>query len=219
MQEIGKDELENPRNFGAGAETTNEPEEEWNTDEGEPATEDEQQDYDLLVIRAQKIMFGDGREKILTLLGSGESPAKSIGQAESMLIKSLRQSAKEQGRDISDEIALNAGAEIGEDLSELAKSAGVFKYDSEADELQELEDAMLWGVKLYGDGMIQSGEITPEIQQAAAKVTQENNQREYDGAPKPPKPKKNKVGDAVRQGIDQGDNTGIINGAMPQEGM
>jgi len=193
IDEIGKDKLEDPRPFG-GEEEQATPEDSFNTDEGEPATEEEQTNYDLLVIRARKMMFGDSREKILTMLGASEKPSKGIG-------KVLRQSAKENGRDITDEVAVNAGSEIGEDLSDLAKSAGVFKYDSEEDEISELQDAMLYGVKAYGDGMIQSGEITPEIQAQAAKVTKEGNQREYDNAPKP---KEDKLRTAVNKGIVSG---------------
>ena len=181
-------------------------------------------DYDLLVIRARKMMFGSGRANILKMLGSSETPAQGLGQVGSMLIKSLRESAKQGGRDISDEVAINAAAEIGKDLSDLAKSAGVYKYDSDKDELSELQDAMLWGVKYYGDGMIQSGEITPEMQAQAAKVTKEQNTLEVERNPMSDDQKKS-LQQSVKQGIDDGGApagptagpgaNGIIGGAMP----
>ena len=146
------------------------------------------------------------------MLGSSERPSQGLGKVAAMLIKSLRQSAKQSSREISDEVALNAGAEIIEDLSDLAKSAGVYTYESEEDEKSELEDSMLWGVKFYGDGMIQSGEITPEMQAQATKITKEGTQREYDNAPKP---KEDKVRDGVRKGIV----SGAAQGGMAGEEM
>lgn len=221
---IGKDELEAPRAFGDKANDAAPAN--LNPDEGgEPATEEEQMDYDLLVIRARKMMFGDGREDILTMLGSSETPAQGIGKVGSMLVKSLRQSAKQGGRDITDEVAINAAAEIGKDLSDLAKSAGVYKYDSDKDELEELEDAMLWGVKYYGDGMIANGEITPEMQAQAAQVVKEQNTMEVERNPDMTKEQRAGLKQSIQQGIaDSGAPAGptagpgadgIIGGAMP----
>lgn len=153
------DSTENPRAFGDRPE----PESEENND----ATEDEQLDNDLIVTRARKMMFGKGRENILKQLGSSKTPAEGIGKVSAMLIRSLVTAAKEGGRDVSDDAALNAGHEVGEDLNDLAKANNVFTYDSEEDELSELQDASLWGVKYYGDEQISNNEITPEMQQLA----------------------------------------------------
>ena len=198
---------EKPRGFGGTEDPTSE-------EEMEQATPEEQQDYDLLTIRARKMMFGKGKEKILTLLGSSESPAKGIGKAGSMLMKSLIQSSKQQGRDISPEAAVNAGAAIGEDLNELAKSAGVFQYDSPADEEKELSDGVLWGIKLFGDGMIADGELTPEISKLAKQQVQEGiAEEEAQGGGMP---QKTKVAEAVGEGMNP-KPPGLVNGVMEGE--
>jgi len=192
---------ENPRGFG----DTVTPDEDQ-----EQATPDEQQDYDLLTIRARKIIFGKGKEKILQLLGSSESPAKGLGKTGSMLMKSLIQSAKAQGRDVSPEAAVNAGAAIADDLNELAKVNNVFQYDSPEEEEKELSEGVLYGVKIYGDGMIADGELTPEISDLAKKQVQQGIAEEEAQAGTP---KKTKVAEAVSEGMSQ-QPPGLINSKM-----
>lgn len=185
---------ENPRGFGG----TPDPEPEVNEAGEELPTEEEQMDYDLLTIRGRKMIFGKGKEKILKLLGTAETPAQGIGQAGSMIIKSLMASSKQSGREIDGNTAMHAATEIATDLNDLAKKNGVFQYDSPEDEQQELEDAMLWGAKYYGDGALSTGEITPEWQAMAQKQMDEGIAEEV---AKAPKPKEDKLGSAVKKGI------------------
>jgi len=194
---------ENSRSFGDTADPVSE-------EEREQATPEEQQDYDLLTIRARKMMFGKGKEKILTLLGSSESPAKGIGKAGSMLMKSLIQSSKQQGRIISPEAAVNAGAAIAEDLNDLAKANNVFQYDSPEEEEKELSNGVLYGVKLYGDGMVQDGELTPEISDLAKKQVREGIAEEEAQAGTP---QKTKVSQAVSEGMNP-KPPGLVNSVM-----
>ncbi len=154
---------EQPRAFG----NTPEP-----TDDNQP-TEDEQMNYDLLAVRARKMMYGNSKDKILQLLGTGKQPAQSLGQTAAMIVRSLMTSAKQSGREIGGDVAINAGMEIIEDLNDLAKAKGVFKYDSPEEEKQQLEDAVLYGVKYYGDAAIQAGDITPEMQAEAKQMMQD----------------------------------------------
>jgi len=201
MQDILKGEISNPRGFG----DTPDPQDE------NVATDQEQQDYDLLTIRARKIIFGDGKEQMLSMLGSSETPAQGMGQAASMIVKSLMSSSKESGREINADSAINAGVDIVTDLNDLAKANNVFKYDDEASEKKEIEEGVLWGVKYYGDGMIQNGEITPEMEKMAKEeivngindeITSEANK----------KPMAKAVGKAVNK-------EGILAGAMKPGGM
>ena len=172
------------------------------------ATEEEQQDYELLTVRARKLIFGDSKDKILTMLGTSETPSKGMGKAAAMIIKSLMDSAKQGGRELSQEAALEAGTDIIEDLSDLAKSNKVFEYDDDSDEQTQLEDAMLWGVKFFGDGQLQAGEITPELQQHARQVMDEGIAQEKAGKP-------NKVNAAVKDAINQPATApGLVSGAM-----
>ena len=217
---IGKDQLEPGRNYNDEGKAA--PEAEVNENGEEVPTEEEQFDYDMLTIRAQKIMFGKGKDKILTQLGTAQVPAKGLGKVASMIIKSLMDSAKQAGKDIDPNTALHAGAEVIEDLSALAKANGVYEYDSEEEELKQMNDSLLWAVKFYGDGMIKAGEITPEMQQMAKEQVQQGLQEELNNAPKMSKEQENQLSQAVKQGINQQGGQqmqggqGIVQGAMPQ---
>lgn len=198
-----EDQVTDPRGFGGAPD----PEVETDEDGAIPATEEEQMDYDLLVVRARKMIFGKGREDILTMMGASESPAQAMGQAGALLIKAMLQSAKDQGREIEGDVAINAAPEIVEDLNELGKANGVFTYDTPEDEEQELADAMLWGVKYYGDGMVKGGEISPEMQKMAQQQVQEGLASE--GAE--PGPQKTPIAAGVEQAVAPG---GMVAGAM-----
>lgn len=192
---------ENPRGFGG----TPDPEPETDDEGNELATEEEQLDYDLLTVRARKMMFGKGKEKILKMLGTSESPAHGIGKVGSMLIKSLMESSKQAGREIGGDVAINAAAEIVNDLNDLGKANNIFKYDSPEDEEKELADAMLYGVKFYGDGMLAAGEITPEMQKIAKQEVEEGLRSEGAGGPKQT---------PIAAGVGQAMQPGVIDGAM-----
>jgi len=202
MEGLMEDSTENPRAFGDGAEI--EPESNLDADGNTQASEDEQMDNDFIVVRARKMMFGAGRENILKQLGSSPSPAEGIGKVASMMVRALVQSAKEGGRDVSEDAAVNAGHEIGEDLNDLAKANGVFEYNSPEDEMEELQDASLWGVKYYGDEMIANNELTPEMQKAAQKVMADGVANEGEGMKKKP------IAEGVEQAVKPG---GMINNA------
>lgn len=143
---------------------TKEPEVETDADGASMPTEDEQMDYDMIVTRALKQIHGKGMENILKMLGSGERPSQAVGQVVAGIVSTLKQSAADQGRKISDNTLQHAGVEIIEDLIELAEAKGVFTFESEEERLQEAQDAGLWAVKYYGENQKKQGKITPEMQ-------------------------------------------------------
>jgi len=198
------DSTENPRGFGG----TPDPSPETDADGNEYATEDEQMDYDLLTIRARKMIFGQGREKILKMLGTSESPAKGIGKVGSMLVKSLMDASKQAGREIAGDVAIHAAGEIAGDLNDLGTANKVFQYDSPEDEEKELADAMLWGVKFYGDGMISANEISPEMQKIAKQEVEEGLESEGKSVPK-----KTPLAAGVSQAVNP-QQPGLVGGAM-----
>ena len=109
-----QDATDTPRGFG---------DTEMSDEDSEQPTEAEQMDFDLLTVRARKMIFGQGKDNILKMLGSGESPAKAIGQVGAIILKTLMLAAKQSGREISADAAVNAAAEIAGDLNELASLA------------------------------------------------------------------------------------------------
>jgi hypothetical protein len=204
------DTTQDPRGFGG----TEDPEPQENADGSIDATPEEQEQYDLLTVRARKIMFGKAKDDVLTMLGSAESPAQGIGQAGAMIMKTLYQAAKQNGMDIESDVMIEAGTEVADDLNELGKSAGVFEYDSQEEENKEMEDAMLWGVKYYGDGMVTGNEISPEMQKEAQRVTAEGIESEGG-----PQRKEDPIGEGVKQAMGPpGGQPGGQPGAAPPPG-
>jgi hypothetical protein len=134
-----------------------------------------------------------------------------------MLIKALMQSGEQQGRKMSVDAAANAAADVGSDLNELAKANGVFQYDSPEEEEKELKEGVLWGVKLYGDGMISKGEVSPDMEKLAKKqmiqaIEEETGDKMPDTQMKP-------ANAAVSQALNpqQQQPQGLVGGAMQQE--
>jgi len=201
MDEPLQGKTENPRGFGGTPDPVTE-------DEKLQASPEEQQDYEMLVVRGRKMIFGENKDDLLELMGSSEAPAKGLGQAASMIVKSLTSAAKEQGRDIGPDAAINAGTVIVNELNELAVANGVFKYESAKDEEDEIKDGVLWGVKLYGDGMVQNGELTPEISASAKQQVTEGIREDAQQ-----NPKKKKMASAVSEAMNP-QPPGIIDGAM-----
>lgn len=198
------DETENARGFGGTAD----PEPETNEDGSVNATEEEQMQYDLLTVRARKMIFGDAKENVLEMLGSSESPAQGMGHAGAMILKSLIDAAASKGMEIGADVGTEAGTEVVDDLNELGKSAGVFQYDDEESEAKEVEEALLWGVKYYGEAMQGEGKITPEMQKSAQALTVEGLAEEQG-----PQKKANPIGDAVSQATQP---QGLVGGNMQQ---
>ena len=144
------------------------------------------------------------------MLGSSESPGKGMGQAGAMILKSLIDAAASKGMEINSDVGAEAGVDVVDDLNELGKSAGVFQYDDKESEAKELEDALLWGVKYYGEAMQSDGAITPEIQKQAQQITVEGLAEEQGSAPK-------KKSDPIKEGVGQAmQPTGLVGGNMQQ---
>lgn len=196
------DDTENARGFGG----TPDPVEETNEDGSVNATDEEQMQYDLLTVRAQKMIFGKSKDKVLEMLGASESPAKGMGEAGAMIIKSLIDAAGKSGMEINADVGTEAGTEVIDDLNELGKSAGVFQYEDAEEEEKEMQDALLWGVKFYGEAM----QASPDIQRQAQQMTVEGLAEEG------PKKKSNPIAEGVSQATQP---QGLVGGNMPAGGM
>ena len=195
------DETENPRGFGG----TPDPEPEANEDGSINATEEEQMQYEMLAVRSRKMIFGPAKENVLKMLGASESPAKGMGEAGAMILKSLIDAAATKGTEISVEVGTEAGTEVIDDLNELGKSAGIFEYDDKESEVKEMQDALLWGVKFYGEAM----NVSPEMKKQAQALTVEGLASEQ--------PQTKKKSDPIAEGVSQAMKPqGLVSGNMQQ---
>lgn len=180
---------EDMRPFGADAETAPEDDD---LESGEvEATPEEQAMYDLVVARAYKFIYGEGKDQTLQVLSSGETPADGIGRATAMILRAIKKSAEESGKDIEGDILFHAAAEIAEDLSEFGKVAKVFKYRDEAEDQEQTEQSLFYALKYYGEEALANGEI--DQADAQATMQREIQREQQQGSAQ--------VGGAVRQAM------------------
>lgn len=207
--------MQDMRPFGADVEAM--PEDDDMMTGEEPATEEEQAMYELVVARAMKFAYGAGKDQVLKTLSSGENPADGIGRAASTIVRAIKQSADQAGKPISDDILFHAGIEIVEDLAEFGSKSGIFQYRDEAEEQEQTELALFYAMKYYGEEALASGDITPEDQEAARRAIDEGIAKERQAGSA-------RVGEAVRGAMNEPDvpaggegiarKPGMINSAM-----
>jgi len=138
------------------------------------ASQEEQENYDMIVSRAIKIIHGEGQDDILKLMGASESPAEGMGRVTADIIRVIYQSAKEGQRDITPEVLMYAGVEIIQELSEFGQARGVFEYEDTDEEATQIQDAGMYATQFYGKAEQAAGEIPPEMKsQAQQKVASE----------------------------------------------
>ena len=178
------------RPFGADAETV----EEEDPNAEIEASPEEQADYELVVARAYKFIYGAGKDQTLKMLSAGESPAAGIGRATAMILRAIKTSAEQSGKKIEGDILFHAGAELVEDLSEFGKTAKVFEFRDEAEDEQQTQEALFYAMKYYGEEAMANGEVD---QEAAQQAVQQGIQQEQQAASA-------NVGDAVRQELPGG---------------
>jgi hypothetical protein len=195
------------RPFGADAE---EMPEENDLESGDiEATEEEQAMYDLVVARAYKFAYGEGKDQTLKVMSSGENPADGIGRATAMIVRAIKKSADEAGKKIPGDILFHAATEVVEDLSEFGKSAKVFEFRDDAEDQEQTEQALFYAMKYYGEEALANGEVD---QEEAQRAVQQGIQQEQQAASA-------NVGDAVRQELPGGQPPaqppmrGMVNGA------
>ena len=205
MEQNFPDQTEKPRGFGGTAD----PEPDPNEDGSVNATEEEQMQYDMLTVRSRKMIFGPAKDDVLKMLGASESPAKGMGEAGAMILKSLIDAAATKGTKINADVGTEAGTEVIDDLNELGKSAGVFQYDDEESEVKEMQDALLWGVKFYGEAANASSEIKKQAQVLMVEGMAEEQGSKNQG----PKKKSDPIAEGVSQAMQP---QGLVGGNMQQ---
>lgn len=153
-------ELQAPRRFSHEGEEDPSTEQGQMEDDGEEqATPEEQAMYDLVVSRAVKYMHGPGRDSVLKMMGSAKSPAEGVGQAAVMIVKTIKASIKNQKKELPEGVLFHAATEIITNLMAMGEARGLFQFDSEEDQQKQTEEALMIGLKLYGEEGLQTGEL------------------------------------------------------------
>jgi len=196
MAKIDETNAGNTRAFG----DTPEAEPETNKDGQVVASEEEQENYDMIVSRAIKVIHGEGQDDILKMMGSSETPAEGMGRVTANVIRVVYQSAKQAKRNITPEVLMYAGMEIIQELSEFGQARGIFEYEDEDDEAAQIQDAGLYATQFYGKAEQDAGEISPQMKGQAQQKMAEEVEKEKGPAEAAPV-----------------DNAGIINGISGAE--
>lgn len=131
---------------------------------------DEQAAYDTVVKAALSMIYvEDGSFSAIVEKIKGEADknglAYGIGHTAAMILRSITEGAKQQGREVPEDVLLPAGQEVVAELVEVAVKAGLAP---EADQEKLFSEAVMNGVQEYGKAAMNAGEVTPD-QQAQAK--------------------------------------------------
>lgn len=143
---------------------------------GEQATEQEQAQYDDMASGGLKMLYdAEERDGLVTKTLQAESEkigiATAIGQQAAKIMLAIVGGLKEQQLRPDAEVVLNAGVEVLAAIVELAENAKLVKPE-EYDKV--FEEASYEATRFYGDKEMQSGGITPEMQQEAQGIVSAN---------------------------------------------
>lgn len=132
-------------------------------DEGENApnvTPEEQAVYDRVMLNALKIVYPEGEAeatvspKILAALKGSDNPMLNLSTATVSLVIGLRDSAKQAGNPVPDDVLYHAAIAIVEELAEVAEAANIHDYSE-----KDIENAFYGALDMYRSAATQSGDI------------------------------------------------------------
>lgn len=99
---------------------------------GTPASPEEQAQYDQFVKNAMTMIYDDKMTpQILQSLEGGGNPMQGLARTTAMIVFRVEQDAETNGQKLGDGVAFNAGLEIGEDLADLQRTAGIADLSDE----------------------------------------------------------------------------------------
>lgn len=94
-------------------------------------TEEEQQQYNMMIENAGQILYTDDGQiepQVLQRLSTGKKPIDVLAQTAVWLVMMLDQSAQKSGQPIEDDVLFHASSEIMGMLAEAAEAAGIHTY-------------------------------------------------------------------------------------------
>ncbi|MBP2230835.1 hypothetical protein J2847_004144 [Azospirillum agricola] len=108
-------------------------------------TPEEQAQYDQFIDRAFRLIYDQKSfPTILKRLTATPDPVEGLAAVVVMVVTRLRDSAKQQGVEISPDVLYHGGAELLEDVADTAAKAGIYQYTPE-----EMEKALYRALDLY----------------------------------------------------------------------
>lgn len=129
---------------------------------GEPATPEEQKQYNDFVNNAQVLAYDEKTQGVVldAIMGMGD-PVMGLANTAATIVLQVEQSAESNGVELAEGVVYNAGAEIVEDLASFVKEAGAHDFTE-----QEVEAAWFRGIDIYRELKSNAGGIDQDKYQA-----------------------------------------------------
>lgn len=123
------------------------PEAQGPVDQGEQpnVSPEEQAQYDRFIDMAFRLIYDQKSfPSILKRLTATPDPVEGLAAVVVMVVSRLKDSAKQQGLELSNDVLFHGGTELLEDLADTAAKAGIHQYTA-----QEMEKALYRALDLY----------------------------------------------------------------------
>lgn len=119
------------------------------------ATPEEQEQYDVFVGNGLKLIYSaNSFPKIVDMLATGGDPKMALAQTAVTVMSRLMQSAEQAGQKPSGDVVLHGGAEIFEELADLATKAEIYDFASDPD---AMEGALFQAMDMFREVLGQQG--------------------------------------------------------------
>lgn len=123
---------------------------------------EEQALYEQTVRNGLTIIYPKGEEaavapSVIDTLKSSDNPIVNLASAAVSIVTYLRDSAKEAGQPLPDEILYHAGVALCEELAEVAEAEKIFDYSEE-----QIEQAFYQALDMYRVSGEQTGDVDSE---------------------------------------------------------
>lgn len=101
------------------------------------ASPEEQAQLEHFVAKAYELTYDDAMlPKVLDMLGGEGDPMEGLARASALVITRVMGAAEQAGEKLSGDVLLHAGAEVFEDLANLATKAGIHDFENDPDALE-----------------------------------------------------------------------------------
>ena len=130
--------------------------------------EGEQDQYDQFVTKAIVFMSKNATKLVASMNDKNKPVYENVGALTVKVGKMILGSAKAASQEIGPDVIHAAGQEIVEHLMDMGDAAGIFPFDSDSEEYdQVMAMSFLHAAELVGNETLKSPEYTPEIKEEA----------------------------------------------------
>jgi len=131
--------------------------------------EGEQDQYDQFVTKAIVFMSKNATKLVASMNDKNKPVYENVGALTVKVGKMILGSAKAASQEIGPDVIHAAGQEIVEHLMDMGDAAGIFPFDSDSEEYdQVMAMSFLHAAELVGNETLQSPEYTPALKEEAS---------------------------------------------------